>query len=127
LIIMNTSFKTLIAALATVAATSAFAQEATPDTWIHEAKSVATRQAVNNEARAARAAGEIAFGEAYGHDFSSKIATRLTRAQVVAEAIEAQRLGLTQTGEVQRFATQGQLDSIRRAGQSVAGSSVASR
>ncbi len=124
---MNTSFKTLIAALATVAATGAFAQEATPDTWIHEAKSVVSRQSVHNEARAALAAGEIRTGEAYGHDFSSKTMTRFTRAQVVAEAIEAQRLGLTQTGEVQRFATQAQLDSIRRAGQSVAGSTVASR
>ena len=40
----------------------------------------------------------------------------LSRAQVVAEAREAQRLGLTQGGEVQRFATPSQLESIARAG-----------
>ncbi len=123
---MNT-IKSLIAVVATVAATGAFAQEATPDTWIAQSTSVASRQAVHDQAVAARVAGNIAFGEAFDYNFASRASSTLSRAQVVAEAREAQRLGLTQGGEVQRFATPSQLDSIRRAGQNVAGTMTASR
>lgn len=121
---MNT-IKSIVAIVATVAAAGAFAQEATIDTTVHQ--SIASRQAVHNEAVAARAAGTIAYGEASGHDFSARTNSTLSRAQVVAEAREAQRLGLTQGGEVQRFATPSQLESIARAGQSAAGTMTASR
>lgn len=119
--------KTLVAVLATIAAGGVFAQEATPDTWITEAKSVVSRQAVDAQARMARASGELGVGEAAGHDFSSRAASKLTRVQVAAEAREAQRLGLTQAGEVQTFATASQLERIRRAGEAAIGTNLASR
>lgn len=123
---MNT-IKTLAAVLVTVAATAVSAQEATPDTWITQATSTASRQDVHNEARAALAAGKIAGGEAYGYDFSTLFKPTLTRAQVAAEAIEALRLGLTQGGEVLRIATPAEAARILRAGQLAVSSSVASR
>jgi glycine/serine hydroxymethyltransferase len=115
----------LIAIATCVAAAGAFAQEATIESSV--TPSIASRQSVHEQAAAARAAGTIAYGEAAGHDFAARAASTLTRAQVMAEAREAQRLGLTQAGEVQRVATPAQLDSIRRAGREVAGSAIASR
>ena len=50
----------------------------------------------------------------------------LLRTQVAAEAREAQRLGLAHFGEVQRFPTQSQLESIARAGQAAAATMTAS-
>jgi hypothetical protein len=76
---------------------------------------------------AARAAGNIGYGEASGYDFTAHTGSTLSRTQVAAEAREAQRLGLTQGGEVQRIATPSQLESIQRAGKSVAGTMTASR
>ncbi len=121
------AIKSLVAVFATVAATASFAQEATPDTWITQAKSVASRQAVAADARDARIAGRIAFGEAAGYNFSSAFQSTLSRRQVVAEAIEAQRLGLTQGGEVSRFATAADHERIERAGRLAITSNMASR
>ncbi len=112
---MNT-LKTLAAVLVTVATTGAMAQEATLDTWTQSAKSVVSRQAVHNDAVAARVAGTIEFGEASGRNFTRSFQPQLTRAQVVAEATEARRLGLVQDGEVQRVATPRELAAIARAG-----------
>jgi hypothetical protein len=117
--------KSLIAFVATVACAGAFAQEATIDTSI--SRSNESRMSVRNQAIAARAAGAVAYGEAAGHDFSANVGTSLSRAQVAAEAREAQRLGLTQGGEVQRFATPTQLESLERAGRSAARTMTASR
>jgi hypothetical protein len=121
------AIKSIVAVFATVAATASFAQEATSDAWVTQAKSVASRQVVDNEARGARIAGLTQGGEAQGHDFSKQYTPMLTRAQVVAEAIEARNLGLTQGGEVQRFATAAESARIARAGQMALSSNVASR
>ena len=121
------AIKSIVAVFATVAATASFAQEATLDNWVAQAKSVASRQAVNDEARSARIAGLTQGGEAQGHDFSKQYKPALTRAQVVAEATEARRLGLTQGGEVQRFATPSEEARIARAGQMAITSNVAAR
>ena len=119
------AIKSLIAVVATVASVGAFAQEATIDTAMH--RSVESRMSVHDQAVAARVAGDIVYGEAAGHDFASDNGSNVTRAQVAAEAREAQRLVLTQGGEVQRIATPSQLESIQRAGKSVAGNVMASR
>jgi hypothetical protein len=120
--------KTLAAILVTVAAGGAFAQEASPGTGtLVGTGSMTTRQAVDAQARSARVSGQIAYGEAAGHDFSSSVHGKLSRTQVAAEAREAQRQGLTQSGEVQKIATQSQLESIRRAGEEALGTNVASR
>jgi hypothetical protein len=123
---MNT-IKSIAAVIATVAATASFAQEASPDTWVAQAKSFASRQAVEKEARTARIAGLTQGGEAQGHDFSKQYTPVLTRAQVVAEATEARKLGLTQGGEVVRIATPAEAERIARAGQMALSSNVASR
>jgi hypothetical protein len=119
------SIKSLIAIVATVAAAGAFAQEATIDTTV--TRSVESRMTVHDQAAAARASGTIAYGEAAGYNFTAHTGSSLSRAQVAAEAREAQRLGLTQGGEAQRVATPSQLESIQRAGKSVAGTMTASR
>ena len=121
---MNT-IKSIVAIAATVVAAGAFAQEATIDTTVH--KSIASRQEVREGAIAARIAGTIGYGEAAGHDFSTRARSTLSRVQVVAEAREAQRLGVTQSGEVQRFATPSQLESIARAGQIAVSTMTATR
>ncbi len=119
------AIKSIVAIVLTVAAAGAFAQEATVDTAVH--KSIASRQEVRDGAIAARVAGTIGYGEAAGHDFSTRERSTLSRVQVVAEAREAQRLGVTQSGEVQRFATPSQLESIARAGQIAASTMTATR
>lgn len=119
------AIKSLVAVIATVAAAGAFAQEATIDTSMP--RSVESRMSVHDQAAAARAAGTIGIGEASGSEFVAYSASNVSRAQVAAEAREAQRLGLTQGGEAQRIATPSQLESIQRAGQSVAGTMTASR
>lgn len=125
---MKATTKTLAAVLVAIAAGGAFAQEASPGTGtLIGTQSTTSREAVDAQARSARASGQIAYGEAAGHDFSSTVHGTLSRTQVAAEAREAQRLGLTQAGEVQKIATQSQLDSIRRAGEQSMGTNVASR
>lgn len=111
----------------TLVAVAAYAQEATPDHWSAQARSVATREAVRDEARAALAAGTLRTGEAGDHDFTRGFRPTLTRAQVVAEAIEARRLGLTSGGEAPRLPTAKELESIRRAGAAVLETTVASQ
>lgn len=120
------AIKSIVAVIATVAASASFAQEATPDNFA-QATSVASRQAVAAEARAALAAGRIGSGEAYGYDFVTASPSTLSRKQVVAEAVEAQRLGLTQGGEVSRFATAAEHARIERAGQLAISTNLASR
>ncbi len=114
---MNT--KSLILALATFAAAGgAFAQEATPDTWSHDAKSVATRAEVHGQAVAALTAGRVQNGEVSQFFEAPRAATpALTRTQVRAEAVEALRLGVFRSGEaVTRVPTASDLASIREAG-----------
>jgi hypothetical protein len=120
------AIKSIVAVIATVAAGASFAQEATPDMFA-QARSVTSREAVAAEARDALAAGRIGFGEAFGHDFTNMTASTLSRKQVVAEAIEAQRLGLTQAGEVSRFATAADHERIERAGRLAISTNLASR
>jgi hypothetical protein len=93
------AIKSLVAIVATVAATGAFAAEATPDTWVQEARSVTSRQAVNEQARDARVAGHVGVGEASIAIDATNATPALTRAQVAAEARAALRQGLIKVGE----------------------------
>lgn len=112
-----TSLAAVTLAVASVFASPAsHAQEATPDTWITQSRSVASRADVRDELRSAQASRALMHGEAAGHDFTRSFRPMLTRMQVAAEAAEARRLGLTLSGEVQRFPTSNEIESIRRAG-----------
>ncbi len=103
---MNT--KNLIAVAATVVASlgfasTAMAQEATPEKSFAPTKSVLTRQAVHQEAVTALAQGRILFGEASKvlPEPKSEVASA-TRAQVSEQAREAVRMGKVQYGEATR-------------------------
>ncbi len=114
---MNTRHILAAAAIALVTSGTAFAQEATPDTWLNVTSSP-SREAVHTEAVAAVQAGRVShgYGEAFRFD---RITTDsgLTRAQVRAEATEAVRLGLTGHGELSApMATPAQSEAIRQAG-----------
>lgn len=122
---MSIARQSLVVLAALVASAGALAQEASFEGA--SALSTASRHTVIQQAVAARAANLVGYGEASGHDFARDVASTLSRAQVSAEAREAQRLGLTQVGEVQRFATPDQLESARRAGGRDATSVTASR
>lgn len=123
---MNT-IKSLFVAFAAIAATSAFAQEATPESHAPQATSTVSRQAVHQEAVAAVAAGKIVFGEADRGAFESAAGMSQPRAKVHAEAVEAQRLGLTQGGEFQRSATAAEAELIRLAGERAVTKTLAAR
>lgn len=123
---MNT-IKSLLVAFAAVAATSAFAQEATPESHVFGATSSVTRAAVHQEAVAAVAAGKIGFGEADRASFDRASGQSQPRAKVQAEAVQAQQLGLTQGGEYQRTATAMEVELIRAAGERAVMKTVAAR
>ena len=114
---MSTTLTSLAAVTLTVASVvacpAARAQEATPDTWITQSRSVASRADVRDELRAAQASGAFMHGEAAGHDFTRAFRPMLARLQIATEAAEARRLGLTLGGEVQRFPTLQEIEAIR--------------
>lgn len=122
---MKTKLTTLTAlvAIAAAFAAPAFAQEANPDTFaaVH---SVASRDAVRADAIDALRAGTLERGEASveRHVFVSA----KSRAQVAAEAAEAQRLGLIGHGEGPApVATPAQARLIRMAGLQAVSTAVA--
>lgn len=78
------------AAIALLGAASVFAQEATPDTWIHEAASTKSRAQVSAELQQARKDGTIKFGSA---GYMERNDAGRTRLQVQAEVIAARRSG----------------------------------
>jgi hypothetical protein len=112
---MNTRHSLIASALvAAFAASPAFAQEATPDTWTDIA-STTTRAEVRADAAAALRAGEIERGEA--SSASADFRSLKTREQVRAEAVAAMRLGLIGHGERSAPSfTPAQAESIRQAG-----------
>jgi hypothetical protein len=113
--------KTFIAAAATTvfATFGAFAQEATVQPASVSSAAV-SRADVHAQAVSALAAGQVQFGEA-----SVAPATRpvsVTRLQVVAETLEAKRLGLSGVGEgPSQLPTQAEVSQIRTAGERAAG------
>ncbi|MEP7281774.1 MAG: hypothetical protein ABI696_07320 [Rubrivivax sp.] len=117
---MNTTTRTTVMTVATAVAalfgaSTAFAQEATPDAW--PTVSIASRADVSSDARAALRAGTLPGGEADAVYASNGFMSTLSRAQVQAEAIAARRLGVLDRGEVTALPiTAAQRDVIRQAG-----------
>ncbi len=106
--------KTLFIALIAVAgAASAMAQEISASEPIPQ-HSTLSRAEVRDAAIQARAAGQIQYGDAT--HFALPTGASLTRAQVVAETLEAIRVGAISRGEHNSFPTSAQLESIRQAG-----------
>ncbi|MBP6902410.1 MAG: DUF4148 domain-containing protein [Burkholderiaceae bacterium] len=74
------------AAIALLGAGAAMAQEATPDTWMTQAKSTKTRTQVTAELYAARADGSI---NAWRAGYIEPLRTHVARAEVKAETRRA--------------------------------------
>ena len=75
--------RSIIVAALILVPVSAFAQEATPDTWMNESRSVATRAEVRAEAMQMRASGMLASLDDQG--YLPTITHPRLRAEVVAE------------------------------------------
>ena len=105
-------------------ATAARAGEVEPD-YPMAFTSTLSRAQVKADAVRARAVGHIAIGErSY---VVAETGPGLTRAQVVAETLEAIRIGAIDHREHTQFATAMQLESIRQAGLRAVAMTVASR
>lgn len=110
---MNAKFTLATAIVALAAAGSAFAAEGTQDFPAGGISSL-PRAEVRTDLVDALRAGNVYTGEASATPVAK---SSLTRTQVVAEAREAQRLGLLESGEVIKIATPAQAEQIRMAGE----------
>jgi hypothetical protein len=113
------------AALAFAAATPVLAAGEARYEFPAASTSTLTRAEVKAQLVAARGAGHIAQGER--SVVIADTGTPLTRAQVVAETLEAIRVGAISRHEQSEQPTAAQLDSIRMAGQRALAMQVASR
>ena len=80
-------------AIALLSTSAAFAQEATPDTWLQTTKSTATRAEVSADLAAARKSG---LTKAWSAGYMEPVRNHALRAQVKAQTIRA-----IETGELQ--------------------------
>ncbi|MDH4391436.1 MAG: hypothetical protein QE285_08435 [Aquabacterium sp.] len=88
-----TATRDLIAAIALTAAAaagSAFAQEATPDTWLHSAKSTASGADVSADLQAARQPG---LTRAWSAGYIEPVRNPALRAEVQARTLQAIQSG----------------------------------
>jgi hypothetical protein len=83
--------KTMLMTVLGLAAAAAFAQEATPDTWMTETPSVLSRAEVRAEAARYRVIGEKAAMEDPG--YLPTVASSRLRAEVIAELQRARESG----------------------------------
>jgi hypothetical protein len=104
-----------VAATLFVAQSPVQAQEALPSLPV-VSTSGKTVSAVQTELNAANAAGHLRFSEATQIAPVYANAVTPTRAQIAAEALEAQRQGLTSTGEASVVANEKQLAAVLEAG-----------
>lgn len=75
-----------IAAAAVLSAGTAFAQEATPDTWLQSVTSTKSRADVSTELAAARQSG---LTKAWSAGYIEPVRSHLVRAQVKADTVRA--------------------------------------
>jgi len=96
--------KTFLMMVLSTVTMAAFAQEATPDTWMSESKSVATSAGVRSEAMQQRASGEFARLDNPG--YLPAVTSPRLRAEVVAELHAARQSGelATLSAEAHSFA-----------------------
>jgi hypothetical protein len=118
--IMSIKSTLAVAALSLVAAASAFAAEGTQD-FENRTLSSKSRAEVVAELRSA---GAPNVNTAWPTQAPQ---STLTRARVVAETREAQRLGLTDSGEVLKLATPAQAEAINLAGERAVSETLAAR
>lgn len=111
---MNT-FKTLALALVTFTAAGAAVADDPTIAAQEPTTSVVSRSEVHQAAAQARSAGQIVAGEASFVTAPTGMAP--TRAQVIAETLEAIRLGAIERGEQSGVLSAAQLERIRMAGQ----------
>jgi hypothetical protein len=83
--------KTILMTVLSTVTMAAFAQEATPDTWMSESRSVASSADVRSEAMQQRASGELARLDNPGY-LPTVMQPRL-RAEVLAELHSARQSG----------------------------------
>jgi hypothetical protein len=112
--LMNT-FKTLALALVTFTAAGAALADDPTIAAQEPTTSVVSRSEVHQAAARARSAGQIVAGEASFVTAPTGMAP--TRAQVIAETLEAIRLGAIERGEQSGVLSAAQLERIRMAGQ----------
>ncbi len=115
-----TSMSTLVAAAALLVGVPSFAQEATPAPEYDRFVSTLSRAEVAAAAQTAVRHDRILRSEADGavYALGGDAASSLSRQQVLAEAVEAHRLGLVGHGEADLpTATSAQWEAVRRAGQ----------
>ena len=103
---MKSTNQLIAAAALTVIGLSAFAQEATPDTWMHDATVAKSRQEVLAELQAARKDGTINAVSA-NYDFVRRSPSVKTREQIRAELALARASGeyAAMNGEAYAFRT----------------------
>ena len=113
---MNRSALLLLPFALTLTAGAAFAEGPIQGNEVFSASpaSVVSRAEVQNQVKAARAAGLIANGEI--QPVQAERAVGKSRDQVRAEYSEARRLGLVAAGEIQPIATPAQTEQVRLAG-----------
>ena len=80
----------LAASAVALLGTSAFAQEATPDTWLQAAQSTVTRAQVSADLAAARASG---LTKAWSAGYIEPVRSSAQRAEVKAQTVQAIRSG----------------------------------
>ena len=87
-----TATRSLLVAIALTAAAagSAFAQEATPDSWLHGVQSTKTRAEVSADLAAARASGLI---RAWSDGYIAPVRSNALRAEVQAQTVRAIQSG----------------------------------
>jgi hypothetical protein len=89
---MNTTIRFIAAAAIATLGSAAFAQEATPDTWISGAKATKSIEQVKAELTQARKDGSIKSGSA-NYDYVGRTQATKSRDQVKAELAAAQASG----------------------------------
>lgn len=87
---MSTTRSLLVASAIALLGGAAFAQEATPDTWLQTAQSTKTRAAVSAELTAARASG---LTKAWSAGYIEPVRTHALRAEVKAQTAQAIQSG----------------------------------
>lgn len=89
-------------AIALLGTSAAFAQEATPDTWLQGAKSTQTRAEVSADLAAARQSG---LTKSWSAGYMERLGSTAARADVKAQTVKAIRSGEVKAINAEAFST----------------------